>query len=119
VYASADILIFGHDATLLETRRLVLKTAGFQVWTALKATDAVQILSAQPIGLFVLCRTLSNQECEGVLEAAHTLRPEMKNLVLGLEDRRDMFLTTFLGPKSLIALIQHEVDAESVTLPKH
>jgi DNA-binding NtrC family response regulator len=119
VYASADILIFGHDATLLETRRLVLKTAGFQVWTALKATDAVQILSAQPIGLFVLCRTLSNRECEGVLETAHALRPDMKNLVLGLEDRRDMFLTTFLGPKSLIALIQHEVDAESVTLPKH
>jgi hypothetical protein len=44
VYASAGILIFGHDATLLETRQLILERAGFQVWTATEATEALQIL---------------------------------------------------------------------------
>jgi DNA-binding response OmpR family regulator len=119
VYASASILIFGHDATLLETRRLVLKSAGFRVWTAPEATLAIQILLEESIDLFVVCRSLSVEECEAILRTAHTLRPNMKNLVLSMNssctpaDRRDTFLTSFLDPRSLISLIQNEVGAEN------
>jgi hypothetical protein len=119
VYASASILVFGHDATLLETRRLVLKSVGFRVWTALEATLAIQILLEESIDLFVVCRSVSVEECEALLRTAHTLRPEMKNLVLSMNslctpaDRRDTFLTSFLDPRGLISLIQNEINVEN------
>jgi len=82
VYAFAGILVFGHDAVLLETRRLILKRGGFQVWIATTATDAVQVLLTEPIELFILCQSLSPVECEHALEAAHTLRPDVENLIM-------------------------------------
>ena len=121
MYASAGILIFGHDAVLLETRQLILKKAGFQVWIASEATKAVQILVTEPIDLFILCQSLPLQECVSVLKTAHTLRPDMENLVLGVEalddsaEKHDTFLTTFLDPGTLIAFIQNKISPQTVT----
>jgi CheY-like chemotaxis protein len=121
VYASAGILIFGYDAILLETRQLVLKKAGFQVWIATKATEAVQILVEEPIDLFILCQSLPLDECVPILKTAHTLRPDMENLVLAREafglsaDRHDIFLTTFLDPSALIGFIQNKISSQIVT----
>jgi DNA-binding response OmpR family regulator len=121
VYASAGILIFGHDAILLETRRLILKKAGFQVWIATEATAAVKVLVREPIDLFILCQSLPLDECVSILKTAHTLRPDMENLVLAGEtlglsaDKHDTFLTTFLDPHALIALIQNKISAQTVT----
>jgi DNA-binding NtrC family response regulator len=123
VYASAGILIFGHDAILLETRRLILKKAGFQVWIAIEATAAVKVLVREPIDLFILCQSLPLDECVSILKTAHTLRPDMENLVLAGEtlglsadeaDKHDTFLTTFLDPRALIALIQNKISAQAV-----
>jgi hypothetical protein len=120
VYASAGILIFGHDAILLETRQLILERAGFQVWTATEAPRAVQILVTKRIDLFILCQSLSPKECGPILKTAHALRPEMENLVLGGEligasaQERDTFLTTFLGPESLITFIQNKIGTKTV-----
>lgn len=125
MYASANILIFGHDEMLVETRRLVLIGAGFQVWTATEATAAIRILVARPVDISVLCRTLSITEREAVLRTAHTLRPKMKNLILAVDaydessDERDTFFTSFLDPRGLIALIQHELKANEITLIKN
>jgi DNA-binding response OmpR family regulator len=121
VYASSGILIFGHDEILLETRRLVLECAGFRVWTATKAAGAMQILVEEPIGLFVLCNSLSSEEHFTVLKTARTLRRDMKTLVLSLDcddsiDNRDTVLTSFLDPKSFIALIHREIDANGAAL---
>jgi DNA-binding NtrC family response regulator len=124
VYASAGILIFGHDAILLETRRLILKGAGFQVRIATEATEALQVLVREPIDLFILCQSLPLNECVPILKTAHTLRPDMENLVLGGEtlglsadkaDKHDTFLTTFLDPRAFIELIQHKISAQTVT----
>ncbi len=121
MYASAGILIFGYDAILLETRRLILKKAGFRVWIATEATQAVQILVREPIDLFILCQSLPLDECVPILKTAHTLRPDMENLVLGgrtlglSADKHDTFLTNFLDPRALIGFIQNKIDAETVT----
>jgi DNA-binding NtrC family response regulator len=120
VYASAGILVFGHDPILLETRRLILEKAGFQVWTATEANEAVQVLVREPIDLFILCQSLSHDECLPILETAHTLRPDMKNLILGGEtldrsaDKHDTFLTTFLEPRALISFIQNKISAKTI-----
>lgn len=121
MYASAGILIFGHDAILLETRRLILKKAGFQVWIVTEATEAVQVLVREPIDIFILCQSLPLDECVPILKTAHTLRPDMENLVLGgetlgfLADKHDTFLTTFLDPGALIALIQNKINVQAFT----
>jgi DNA-binding NtrC family response regulator len=125
VYASAGILIFGHDAILLETRRLILEKAGFQVRIATEATETLQILVREPIDLFILCQSLPLNECVPILKTAHTLRPDMENLVLGggetlglsadKADKHDTFLTTFLDPRAFIELIQHKISAQTVT----
>ena len=122
MYASAGILIFGHDAILLETRRLILKGAGFQVRIATEATEALQVLVREPIDLFILCQSLPLNECVPILKTAHTLRPDMENLVLGggetlgiSADKHDTFLTTFLDPCAFIELIQHKISAQTVT----
>jgi DNA-binding NtrC family response regulator len=123
VYASAGILIFGHDELLLDTRRLILKNAGFQVWTASNATLAIQILDLQQIDIFILCQTLSGRESEAVLKSAHKLRPELKNIVLSIDSvsqssgRQDRLVTSFLDPRRLIALIRREIEADAIYLP--
>jgi DNA-binding NtrC family response regulator len=122
VYASGVILIFGHDAMLLETRCKVLESAGFLVWTASDAEDAVEVLAEEPVDLFMLCQTLCNEECEAILRSAHTLRPDMTNIVLCIDsykessDHRDLLFHYFLDPRSLIALIQREIHAKT-TMP--
>jgi len=116
VYSSAGVLIFGHDTVLLETRRLVLNRGGFQVWIATKGTEAVDVLLNEPIDLFILCQPLPGDVCERILETAHTLRPDMRNLLLGREplaaasDKHDTFLRTFLDPLALITLIQNKIN---------
>ncbi len=116
MYSSAEVLIFGHDPVLLETRRLLLNRAGFQVWIAAKATEAVDVLLNEPIDLFILCQSLPADVCERTLETAHTLRPEMINLLLGRENlslaehEQDTFLASFLDPLALIAFIQNKID---------
>jgi hypothetical protein len=59
------------------------------------------------------------------LKTAHTLRPDMENLVLGggetlglsadKADKHDTFLTTFLDPLAFIELIQHKISVQTVT----
>jgi CheY-like chemotaxis protein len=115
VYSSVGILVFGHDAVLLETRRLILKNAGFQAWIATEATEAIQILVTEPIDLFILCQSLPLDESVSTLKAAHILRPDMENLILGGErlgisaNKRDTFLTTFWEPRDLIEFIQNKI----------
>ena len=98
MYSSAGVLIFGHDAALLETRRLVLNRGGFQVWIATKGTEAVEVLLNEPIDLFISASPSPADVCERILETAHTLRPNMINFLLGREsppppaDKQDIFL---------------------------
>ncbi len=115
MYSSTGVLIFGFDPVLLETRRLVLNRAGFQVWIAAKASEAVDFLLNEPIDLFILCQSLPPDVCERTLETAHTLRPDMINLLLGRQkfgiptDDNDTFLTNFLDPLALIDFIQNKI----------
>lgn len=109
---STSILIYGRDERLLETRRWVLETAGFEVSTTAKPTEVYQTMVAQHIDLFILCHTLSADEQGSALATAHALRPEMRNLVLVEDtfesqlDPRDAILSAFATPKVLIAAAQ-------------
>jgi len=118
---STSILIYGRDRKLLETRRWVLETAGFQVSTTAKPTEVYQAMVAQHIDLFILCHTLSAEDQGTALATAHALRPGMKNLVLVEDtfeshlDPRDTILSAFATPTVLIGAVQKIVGVPALS----
>jgi len=131
VYASADVLIFGHDQVLLETRQRVLEMAGFRVAAAIEREDAKQIASTRKIDLLLLCQTLRQDECDAVLMAARWHQPGIKHLYLATQSRlqptqarlpptqqaglqpdgEGLNEKVFLSPAALVALVQEAVGA--------
>ena len=59
---SLSILLFGHDAALLQTRRLILERSGFQVWSTWDLPGVETVISTQNIDLFILCHTVSLED---------------------------------------------------------
>jgi DNA-binding NtrC family response regulator len=126
VYASTDVLIFGHDAVLLESRQRVLEMAGFRVSATIEREDAKQIASTRKIDVLLLCQTLSQDECDEILIAARRHQPGMKHLYLATQSRfqphrvdtnrgdadckdpdsEDEGANFFLSPATLVALVQ-------------
>ena len=104
------VLIYGHDRTLLDTRRWVLETAGFRVFTVGKMENAAKIVADEQIDLLLLCHTLTAEERRAALAAATALRPGTKRLVMmttlqeiGLEEMEGESLHIFAGAAGLIA----------------
>jgi DNA-binding NtrC family response regulator len=116
-----SILIYGRDADLLETRRLVLQQAGFQAWTVTNLADADKVMITQPSGLLILCHSLSVGECEKALAMSHSRQPGMKNLVLMGTlpvcklGQNDELMSSFDGPKALIATVSRLLKSNSAT----
>src|SRR5579862_7722187 len=77
-----SIVMFGHNAHLLETRGWVLQSLGYRVQTIRRCTDLDKIPLTPPVSLLVLCHTLSPKECEDAVTRASSRWPEMKKLVL-------------------------------------
>lgn len=77
-----SVLIFGHDARLLDSRKWVLQGCGYRALSArfLSAIDRVPL--EPPVDLLVLCYTLSSRECESAIVKARIRWPEVKTLVL-------------------------------------
>ena len=106
---SPSILVFGSAPDLLNTRRLVLQHAGFDVTVSLSLDRTTELLVSRPFDLFILCHSLSSPACESALQVAHTACPKTRNLVLLkmntvrklAED--DTLLAAFASPQALIA----------------
>ncbi len=107
---ASTILIYGHDRTLLDTRRWVLQKAGFQVFTVGKMENAAKMMADERIDLLLLCHTLTAKERRAALAAETALRPDTKRLVMvttlqevGLEEIEGESLHIFAGAAALIA----------------
>jgi hypothetical protein len=61
--APFSIVLYGLDEQLLQTRQMVLKSAGYKVSCATKLTQVEQALSCETTDLVVLCHSLSLEEC--------------------------------------------------------
>lgn len=107
--SQARILLYGANARLLETRRMVLEKSGFQVYATTQLRELEKLMSAVPFELFIVGHTLSSEQRANGLTAARTLRPEMKILLLvedssvHYEQRNYDVLSYPDGPKALIA----------------
>lgn len=99
-----SILVYGRDAILLQTRAWILEKAGHRVVSTMRELESNPL--SEPIGLMVLCHTLSPEERRKALLTLATRWPEAKRLQLRpssgpVESDVETF-NTFEGPRGLL-----------------
>ena len=77
-----SVLIYGHDARLLESRKWVLQGCGYRALSVRNVAAFNQVPLTPPIHLLVLCSTLSPAECESAIAHAKLRWPNVKELAL-------------------------------------
>lgn len=75
------VLIFSRDSTLLQTRMLILG-AFFDVQGAQRIQETETLMVRRRYDLIILCYTLSQADCQRVLNLSAGQRPRPKILVL-------------------------------------
>jgi DNA-binding NtrC family response regulator len=78
----AHILLYGRDRDLLESRCLVLESAGFKASTATELRAVEQRIGKEHLDLLIICYTISREARERVLAAIHAIQPDLRSLVL-------------------------------------
>jgi len=58
------VLSVGSDSRVLETRELILRSAGYSVVSALSIKEAAYLFKDSDFDVIVLCHTLSTKDCE-------------------------------------------------------
>jgi hypothetical protein len=77
-----SVVLYGHDAHLLELRKWFLHGLGYRVVTAMQVSDLDAIPIAPPIALITLCHTISAAESEVAAAKAAARWPGIKTLSL-------------------------------------
>lgn len=115
----SPIVMLGHDEHLLATRQWVLQTRGYRVITASDASLLQTLPPQPPVGLLVLCQTLSPEERQQAETLAETRWPEIKCLTLPAEAGRapngllGQLLHTMDGPAKLLSMVTELVGSSS------
>jgi DNA-binding response OmpR family regulator len=74
------LLIFGHDASLLRSRAMLLRKRGYEVFTVTNLSEIEDIPVA--VGLMILCHTLGQHDCASALALARQKWPKMQSILL-------------------------------------
>jgi hypothetical protein len=77
-----SIVLFGHDARRLESRKWALHGMGYRVLTVMRLADLDSIPITPAIDLLVLCHTLSAKESAQAVAHASARWPAIKKLAL-------------------------------------
>src|SRR5256885_2093948 len=77
-----SVLMYGHDARLLESRKWVLQSCGYRALSVRHLSSIDRVPLTPPIHLLVLCYTLSPKECETAIAHAKLRWPNVKELAL-------------------------------------
>ena len=80
---STQIVVFGKDPVLLETRQRILEGAGFDCVTVSGIDQLMPLVRQEDVEVVVLCSSLDPNESRAVLSAMDGLgRTDLKRLVL-------------------------------------
>ena len=77
-----SVLIYGHDARTLESRKWVLQSCGYRALSVRTIAALNRVPLTPPVDLLVLCYTLSPRECESAIAHAKLRWPNVKELAL-------------------------------------
>ncbi|MGI4831214.1 MAG: hypothetical protein ACRYFU_23965 [Janthinobacterium lividum] len=120
-----SILLYGRDFQLLEIRQWVLERAGYRVVAVTELHEITQLLCKE-ISLFILCHTLSMEECGRALALFHTQWPQVQtiNLIAGQMGCRPDYSSKLLdareGPVKLLNAVAELVCSEpAMSLASH
>jgi hypothetical protein len=106
-----SILLYGHNARLLESRKWALQSRGYRVYAILQLTNFEDVPLAPRMDLLVLCHTVTPKECAAAVACASARWPEIKKLALvrdlgkrpaGILSR---VLQTLDGPNRLLSTV--------------
>lgn len=110
---NAHILIAGRDASLLDTRGLVLQSAGYKVSTTLQ--PIAQAPGLNGVGLLIVCHTLSTEERQSDLAALVGAAPQTKALCLtphkGPLEPCIPTLDSYQGPYEMLRVVNRLLSA--------
>ena len=98
-----SIVLYGHDAHLLELRKWFLHSCGYRVLSAMTSTELTALPSAPTIQLLALCHTLSPAECIAAATLASTRWPAIKKLALVRDGSK--------APAEICSEVFHPLDA--------
>jgi hypothetical protein len=104
------ILVYGNESMLVTTRDLLLRQAGYKVFTAQTFANAMLAMMNPEIDVCILCQSLTEEEQRGILETAHTHRPQMKCVVLDFDGIKAPIegvdvIRELVGPSTLLNAI--------------
>jgi hypothetical protein len=121
---SPSLLIYGLDATLLQTRRWVLEASGYRALTATHWSQFVCIPEQPPISLLILCHSLDKESCCQALKLAGARWPGIQHLVLGRNllksaPGNQQVTLSLEGPVTLISNVNTLVGHRVQTLRQH
>ena len=101
-----SILMYGHDAHLLETSQWALRSRGYRVLTMTDLSEIKGIPTTPAVDLLVLGNTLTQKESAEVFAQAAARWPRIKRLALGHEyNRADIFNSRLLSKEIPVRLI--------------
>ena len=75
-------LLLGKEPILLNSRALILKTLGYQVFQTQRVEEARLLCESEHVDLLILCHTVSDSERVEVLQAAKRSNPVIRCLWL-------------------------------------
>ena len=113
------ILLFGRDALLVETRRLILNQRGYRTLAVQALSDFYSIPTREPVELLILCHSLDEDSCSEALNIAARRWPDAKSLALpgnvlkpNISARGDAEFES-VGPRELVFALDHILRAPS------
>jgi DNA-binding NtrC family response regulator len=119
---SGTILVYGHDPTLLETRRLILEKAGFTVYNTTEFDEFRLLACTHEFDLIILGSSVPSDEVDRILPVIHQCIPFTRVLVITNGDpvpplsRNDEAFRALEGPKSLISKVNEMLALETVSV---
>jgi hypothetical protein len=106
---AANVLIYGKDERLLETRRMVLERSGHRVRVATRLADVVSM--HEDPELLIFCHTVSLEECGRVIAMCQVRWPNAKSLFMSAGSMQRVandsgeVLDALDGPEKLVSAI--------------
>ena len=121
--STSDVLLFGHDRLLQQTRAWILERNGLRVDAASTLYEMKTCLAAKPYRLLLLCHSLTAGERATGISLAASFLPPVPSLALdkGTATVRHSFpaqvLHTKSGPEGLVSAVQFVLNKTEACSP--
>lgn len=112
-------LLFGHEESLLKSRKWLLAAAGCESIIATTLTEYREMLLSHPLSLIILCQTASSDECNSATSFAAKHLPQAQLLVMFSRsakcepEQEYVMLDTMAGPEAFLKTTQRMLENSS------